>query len=217
MLAYLKIFLSWTEDTEALKDAEKGRLIDALVKYARGEEIAVSDLSGSERILFPMYRNQIDRDAQEYAALCEKRKEAGSKGGKQKLANVCKCKQDKDKDKDKDKDEGEGEEDTTGTSFPPSLKKKIDNNYKHSKRARMAVAQLLVDQINAEQLPPVQDKNLYSHILDALEEGLSVEQIYDCARKSTYPGEFNALMLWANGGKWAHDSSNDARREDCHV
>lgn len=198
MLAYLKIFLSWPEDTEALKDAEKGRLIDALVKYARGEEIAVSDLSGSERILFPMYRNQIDRDAQEYAALCEKRKEAGAKGGKQKLANAGKCKQEEDKDEDK----GEDHDESTVTSLPSSFKKKINDNYKHSSKARMAVAQVIVDQITEEHLKPEANPMLYNDVLDALEQGLTVEQIYKCARKCTYCGEFNALLLWENGNEW---------------
>lgn len=215
MLAYLKIFLSWPEDTQALKDAERGRLINALVKYARGDENADAELSGSEKILYPMYRNQIDRDAQEYALLCEKRKNAGSKGGKQMQANATKCRQmlpnaskceqEEDKEEDEEEDKDKGKEDTSVTPLPQSLKKKIDNNYKHSRKARMAVAQVLVDEFVAEDLPVSSLNNLYDHVLCALVEGLSPGQIYEAARLTSAPGEFSSYLLWMNKGKWETD------------
>jgi hypothetical protein len=114
-MTYIKVYHDWKTATKALSQAEKGRLIDAMVEYANGGEIPV--LSGGERYVFPTFQAQIDRDAAAYADVSSKRREAGSKGGKQKVANASKCeqtiansskfKQDKDKDEDKDKEDSE--------------------------------------------------------------------------------------------------------------
>ncbi|NBN88554.1 MAG: hypothetical protein EBV32_05665, partial [Proteobacteria bacterium] len=44
-------------------------------------------------IIFEPFLNQFKRDAEKYQITCEARKKAGSKGGKQKVANASKCKQ----------------------------------------------------------------------------------------------------------------------------
>ncbi len=80
-LSYLKVFLDWTEATEKLNDADKGRLIDAMVRYARGEENADSRLKGNEAYLFPMFRLQIDRDKQEISKKRQVNSENGKHGG----------------------------------------------------------------------------------------------------------------------------------------
>lgn len=122
-MKYIKVYYDFNEVTAQLSDAEKGRLIGAMVAYASGKEEEVK-LSGAEKYLYPLLRAQIDRDAATYADISSKRREAGAKGGKQKqanssknkqmLANGSKNKQDKDKDQDEDKDyspsdEGESE------------------------------------------------------------------------------------------------------------
>ena len=172
-----------------------------MLRYSSGEDVELINLQGREEVLFDVYSQQIDRDVQAYEDKCAKNK-ANASGGKRTLANASDGSQDKGKDKDKDKDEDEEKEDPTVTSLPSDLKKKIDLNYKHSKRARMAVAQLLVDQITQDNLPPAEITVLYDYILDALEQGLTPEIIYDCARKSAWAGEFTMLTLYANGGKW---------------
>ena len=114
-LSYLKIFLYWTEVTRKLKDQEKGRLIDALVAYAKGDEDVDSRLTGNEVYVFPMFKLQIDRDNSAYSSRCESLRENGKKGGRpknqkqseeklknQKVFSETKKRQDKDKDKDKD-------------------------------------------------------------------------------------------------------------------
>ena len=109
MGAYVKVFYDWIEQTDALSDAERGRLINAIVRYARAGE--VTELSGNERFVFGSFRSAIDRDA----LLSAKRAKSGSEGGKkskskQTEANLSKIKQNqanasnKDKDEDKDKD-----------------------------------------------------------------------------------------------------------------
>lgn len=60
---YIPIFLDWLEVTGELNAQEKGRLIDAIVTYARGEDWQ-EQIKGNERYLFPAFRGQIDRAAE---------------------------------------------------------------------------------------------------------------------------------------------------------
>lgn len=81
-------------ETAALTDAERGRLLLCMQRYAaKGEEM---ELPGNERILWPVYRMRIDQARQ----LSQARTEAGRRGGeangnkrKQTEANVSKEKQ----------------------------------------------------------------------------------------------------------------------------
>lgn len=111
---YVKVFYDWIEQTAALTDAERGRLINAIVLYARAGEEA--ELAGNERFVFPLFRSALERDMK----LSAKRSENGAMGGrpkasesneKQTKAKISKQKQTKanesNKDKDKDKDEDE--------------------------------------------------------------------------------------------------------------
>lgn len=81
-MTYVKVFQDWTKQTENLKDAEKGRLIDAMVLYAATGEDVTERLSGNERILFPVYQAQIDRDRRALADYSKQQSENGSKGGR---------------------------------------------------------------------------------------------------------------------------------------
>ena len=70
---YVPVFYDWLEVTEELTAEEKGRLIDACVLYARGDEYR-DRISGNERFLFPAFKQQIDRSAE----ISELRAKAGS-------------------------------------------------------------------------------------------------------------------------------------------
>lgn len=61
MASYVKAFFDWPEQMSALTDAEKGRLFVAILKY--GETGEIPEMQGAERILFPVFKAQIDRDA----------------------------------------------------------------------------------------------------------------------------------------------------------
>ena len=61
MASYVKAFYDWPEQMSALTDAEKGRLFVAILKY--GETGEIPEMQGAERILFPVFKAQIDRDA----------------------------------------------------------------------------------------------------------------------------------------------------------
>ena len=79
--SHLKIYLSFEDDTECLSDAERGRLLLAMVRYAKdGTE---PSLSGNERFLWPVVRGQIDRDIDVY----ESKVSAGRAGGLAKAEN----------------------------------------------------------------------------------------------------------------------------------
>lgn len=88
--AYIKIFHDFLEKTARLKDDEVGRLVKALIVYSRdGVE---QDLPGNEDFLFPVFKAQVDADNAAYEEISAKRKAAGSRGGKAKVANATNCK-----------------------------------------------------------------------------------------------------------------------------
>lgn len=85
-LSFVKIFYDWPETTEELSDEERGRLVTAIVEYAR---TGVSPkLKGAERILFPAFKSQIDRDTSAYQERSERCSEAGMRGGRPRKGNA---------------------------------------------------------------------------------------------------------------------------------
>lgn len=165
-MAYVRIFFDWVEATQALNFEEKGRLIDAIIRYARDPE-ADLEMPGNERFVFPTFMQQVDRDAANYERVCTKASYNARAGALF-----------KDKDKEKDKDEEQDED------MEPSVLKKIDNNWRTSARARGGAAQLLVDACLSENLPCGGMKNLFDELLSAMETGLSPEEILSCCRSS---------------------------------
>lgn len=120
MQSYVKMFFSFLDETDAMTDAEVGRLVRQIVEYGRTGNTE-KYLKGNEKYVFPLYKTQIDRDSERYAAVSQKRKEAGKAGAQanaskcqqmlanaskcqQTLANASKCYQDKEEDKDKEED-----------------------------------------------------------------------------------------------------------------
>ncbi|MBQ1779209.1 MAG: hypothetical protein IIZ93_13725 [Acidaminococcaceae bacterium] len=76
--SHLKVYFSFDEDTACLTDAERGRLLLAMVRYAKdGTE---PSLTGNERFLWPVVRGQIDRDIEAYDSHIE----SGKRGGRPK-------------------------------------------------------------------------------------------------------------------------------------
>ena len=53
---YIPVFFDWIEVTAELSAEEKGRLVDALVLLARGEDWK-SRVQGNERFVFPFLRS----------------------------------------------------------------------------------------------------------------------------------------------------------------
>ena len=100
----------WAGAFAALTDAEAGRLAKALWAYTTtGEQV---ELSGNEKGCFAMIVYTLQMDEEEANALSATRKEAGAKGGKQKVANVANATI-KNKNKNIEKEEDLKENDLT--------------------------------------------------------------------------------------------------------
>ena len=75
---------------ELLSDEEKGRLFTAIFDYA--EYGRMPEFDGALQMAFAFIKNTLDRDSEKWEDVRERRREAGSKGGKQaqaKRANAC--------------------------------------------------------------------------------------------------------------------------------
>ncbi len=77
-MKYLKIFTDFREAMEPLTDEEAGRLFRAMLLYA--ENGAESNLFGSERYLWIVARQHMDREADAYEAKKEVLSRSGKKG-----------------------------------------------------------------------------------------------------------------------------------------
>lgn len=74
--SFLKVYFDFDEKTDELSDAEKGRLLLALYRYAMtGQK---PSLSGNERFLFSVFKSEVDRDIAAYNTKVEN----GNKGGR---------------------------------------------------------------------------------------------------------------------------------------
>ncbi len=111
-----KSFLIHIDSLDVLDDLtneQAGELFNAIRSHQIGEEI---ELHGVVRIAFSPFKNQFKRDDEKYQMTCKRRAEAGSLGGKQKVANASKCKQtianvadNKTKNKNKTKNDSDNE------------------------------------------------------------------------------------------------------------
>lgn len=78
MMPYVQLPADMEEALGLLGDAELGRLVLAMLQYNRtGESV---QLAGTERVLWPMIRERMDRSAAAY----EQRRLAGERGGRPK-------------------------------------------------------------------------------------------------------------------------------------
>lgn len=80
-------FILYTEQKEVfenLSDEDAGKLIKGIFEHATGNQPEFNNLL---KLVFIPIRQQLDRNAQKYLETKEKRRVAGAKGGKQKVAN----------------------------------------------------------------------------------------------------------------------------------
>lgn len=116
-MTYFKLFYDSLELLEPLTDTERGRLFTAVLEYANTGEIPA--LTGNERFIFPIFRQQVDRDKAEYEQFVHSQRVKGAKGGRPRtckenpelFSDAAKTQdKDKDKDKDQDKDQDKGQD-----------------------------------------------------------------------------------------------------------
>jgi len=73
-----------------LTDDQAGKLFKAIYAYQIDDELKLDQII---KMVFLPFKNQFIRDDEKYTETCERRAVAGSKGGKQKVANASNCKQ----------------------------------------------------------------------------------------------------------------------------
>ena len=83
---YIMLYYDFVGQVEALTNAEIGRLVAAMIEYARDGAVTGVALTGNERILFPVMRAQIDRENAAYDARARQNAVNGKKGGRPKKA-----------------------------------------------------------------------------------------------------------------------------------
>lgn len=153
---------------DELTDEEAGELFKAIRGYQKGEDL---QLSGLVRVAFSPFRNQFNRDDEKYNLTCERRALAGSKGGKQKVANASKCKQkvanlaesdskNKNKNKNDSKSDSDKDKQVKQKSAAPTLifdtwsstpsNDVLKEWLSHRKKRKLSVGQLVVNKMAKE-------------------------------------------------------------------
>jgi len=119
-MGYFKMHYDFIDETAMLTDEELGRLVIAILEYARSGSIPKDSLVGNERFVFPCFRQQVDRDVLAYEARVASNAINGKKGGRPRkhendeinptVFRKTEKSQDKEKEKDEDKDKDKDKE-----------------------------------------------------------------------------------------------------------
>jgi len=131
-MKYLKVFTSFGEIAEGLSDGALARLFRAMLKYALdGTE---PQMRSSERALWTVVRQGIDREAEAYENKVEASREAGRKSGEARRkrsqllepnernrTNMNKTNQDKEEEEEKDEYKEEEKESVCRAAAPRAL------------------------------------------------------------------------------------------------
>lgn len=194
---------------DELTDEEAGALFKAIKGYQKCEEI---ELSGLVRIAFSPFKNQFARDNEKYDLTCKRRAEAGSKGGKAKVANASKSKQ-KQANASKSKQDLANVADSNNKN-KTNNKSKSDNDLKPlSAKANPAFelfsywCEVMGKSISTSKLTPKREKK----IKDRLKQGYTFDQIktaiFNCSNDPFSMGQndrgkpFNDLELICRDGE----------------
>jgi hypothetical protein len=125
MSANKKSFLLHIDSLDILDDLTNGQagvLFKAIKAYQHDEEFPLDSVV---KIAFSPFKNQFFRDDEKYTKTCERRAIAGSKGGKQKVANASNSKQElanvaDNKNKNKTNNKNENNKEVTRRFTPPT-------------------------------------------------------------------------------------------------
>ena len=80
------LYTEWAQPLKALSLEDKGRIFDAILSYSETGETPHFDSNAAE-MAFSFIRLRLDENAQKWAGVRQKRREAGRLGGKQRQAN----------------------------------------------------------------------------------------------------------------------------------
>lgn len=81
-LPYVCLYARYLDTLEPYTDAERGRIMTAMLSYSVYGEIPAFE--GNEKFIWPTIKAQIDRDTEAYQKRCEKNRANGAKGGRPK-------------------------------------------------------------------------------------------------------------------------------------
>ena len=108
-MKYLKVFTDFANRTRKLSDAEMGRLFRAMLEYA--SSCTEPELSGNERYLWDMAKEDIDRQISAYAEMCAINKQIAvsryvtkRNATKRSVTKRNEASEEKDKEKEKEKE-----------------------------------------------------------------------------------------------------------------
>lgn len=142
---YLKIWINFAEVLEPLNDAERGRLLTAMLAYASSGQ--VPELRGSERYVWPQVKQDIDRQE----AYARAHAENGRKGGrpksekKQTKANESEEKQTEAEESSISHSNGNGNEVLDISPVSPVSPEQIEeDDHSSSPRAREAAEEIRI-------------------------------------------------------------------------
>lgn len=80
------LYPGYRKHLSLLSDADRGKLLMALFDYAESGKLPEFD-GAAAAMAFSFIQDQMDRDANKYAAVCERNRKNGSKGGRPPKAN----------------------------------------------------------------------------------------------------------------------------------
>lgn len=79
-MPYVCLYKSYIQTLAPFTDAERGRIMMAMLSYSATGEIPLFE--GNERFIWPSVQSQIDRDLEAYRVKCSKNRANGAKGGR---------------------------------------------------------------------------------------------------------------------------------------
>ena len=211
MKKFVPIFLDWIEVTEQLNAQEKGRLIDAIVLYARGGNWQ-EQIKGNEKFLFPAFRMNIERNAD----LSDARTQAASARWNKPDPSACKPMQ---TDANDAKPCKPMQTDATACKTPNNNNNKDENENKDERAKRARAREALFERFWSAyprhtdkqaaakafaKLDP--DEAQLATMLQAIERQKQSAQWRDGERFIPHPS------TWLNGRRWEDDLKPDKPR-----
>lgn len=186
-MAYVCLYSSYLDTLAPFSDAERGRLMMAMLIYSTTGD--VPELDGNERFIWPTIQSQIDRDKAAYNKKCERNRSNGAKGGRPKNPTVFpetqkterlfeKPKKPKEKEKEKEKAK-EKENNNIYTLVISYLNEKAGTKYKATAaKTKTAIHARVADGFTLDDFKTVIDKKCAEWIGSDFEKYLRPETLF---------------------------------------
>ncbi|RHO53547.1 hypothetical protein DW094_11480 [Ruminococcaceae bacterium AM07-15] len=197
---YICLYHSYLDAIQALSDAERGRLLTAMLEYTLTGD--AGPLCGNERFVFPIIKSQIDRDNAKYETKCRINAANGKNGGRPRKPKNPLGISESGKSQDKDQDQGKGQGDRT--SPPSPLGGRFDRFWSaYPRKAGKGAALKAFQKLNP-------GEELLEQMLDTIrQQKRSIQWLADGGRFIPHPA------TWLNQGRW-EDEPLEAVEEELY-